>query len=716
MLRKSDLSAFFAPRAVAVYGASQAAHKVGAEVFASLVAGGFAGELIPLNPVAQTICGRPTRASLSASGEKVDLAVVAVPRERAEEAVQDALGAQARAIVVLSAGFREAGEAGIAAEERLRALCHRHGARLLGPNCLGVINTQNRMCAAFSLGCPAAGRISLVSQSGALCTAIVEEAHGRGIGFAKIVSLGNKADLTEIDVLGYLAEDEPTGAIACYLEHIDNGAAFLEVAQYVSERKPLIVFKSGTSEAGSRAAMSHTGSLAGSESTYAAAFRRAGAIRARRIEELLDIPLAMTRQPLPAGPRVAIISNAGGPGIIAADALAEQNLVVAALTGATSAALRARLPRGGAVTGAAAAAAGTRTPVDVLGDADPERYAEAVRAAVSDRDVDGVLVVLAPQAMTRPEETAARIASAACAAKPIYAAFLGGASVRRGQETLRQAGVADFCSPERAALAFSAAWQYASWRGRPPREVRRFPVNRRGAERVLRRLERAHRSLVSEPDAKRMLRCYGFSVPEGFLADSADEAVAVAETLGFPVAVKMSSPDLAHKTDVGGVRLSIATPQAVRDTYDLFALRMRAMWPEAPADTVYVERMCPPGQELVVGVVRDPRFGPVLMFGLGGIFVEALRDVTFSLGPITADEARDMIRSTRAWDRMQGARGGALANTAAVAEALQRLSQIAADFPELAEIEINPLIVGGAGQPAWVVDARMTVSRPETPP
>jgi acetyltransferase len=684
---------------VAVVGASRKPGKVGHDILANIVGGGFAGTVVPVNPAAGEILGLPCVPSLAEYDGSVDLAVVAVPAAAVPDAVRGCIRAGVRALAVISAGFRETGEEGAEREEQILRLCRAHDVRLLGPNCLGFINTGISLNASFAGGMADRGGISVFSQSGALCTAILDSAKQRRLGLAKVVSIGNKADLTEVDLLLALARDEQTRVIIGYLEDIRSGDDFIAAAEEASSAKPVIIMKSGTTSAGLRAASSHTGVLAGADIAYGAAFQRGGVIRADAYESLFDFAAAFSMQPLPGGRRVLIITNAGGPGTMAADAVEKAGLTVASLDRSTASSLRQRLPTA-AVTG---------NPVDVLGDADPDRYAAALDAAQDDEGVDAIMVILTPQAMTLPAETARAVARCIRGDKPVLAVFMGGRDVMPAREELVQAGLPDYSSPERAVAALRAMCDYAGWRKRPPRIVTRFRVNRRRVERIIARRLRAGQHRIGEVRSKAILRAYGFRIPEGALTSSAAEAVEAAERISYPVAVKIVSPDIVHKSDLGGVRLNVASREGVEDAYDLMMLRIGQRAPEARIDGIYVEKMLPRGVEVIVGMSRDPQFGPMLMFGLGGIFVEVMKDVTFHLAPVTHDEAIRMLTSTRSYEILQGARGGQAVDLDDIATGLQRISQLATDFPRITEIDINPFMVSEAGREPFVADARITV-------
>jgi len=460
------------------------------------------------------------------------------------------------------------------------------------------------------------------------------------------------------------------------------------------------MLKSGTTEVGVKAASSHTGSLAGADIAYAAAFKRAGVVRAETFEELFDFAAAFAMQPLPKGNRVAVITNAGGPGVMAADAIVKAGLKTAELETNTAAALRHRLPK----------AAGVANPIDVLGDADPSRYLSAAKAALEDESVDAVVVILTPQAMTEPAGVARAIASCSTGDKPILVSFMGGKEVMPGREELVEASLPDYPSPERAVAALRVMYEYASWKSRPPRAVARFPVNRRRAERIIARHVKSGLARVNEVQTKNILRAYDFNVPSGRFAASVEEAVEAAVKVGFPVAMKIVSPDIVHKSDLGGVKTGLGAPEAVRDAFELMFLRIPKLKPNIRLDGVYVEQMCPKGREVILGMSRDPQFGPMLMFGLGGIFVEVMKDVSFHLAPITADEALQMLKGAKSYALLEGARGEAGVDMDALAAAMQRLSQLVTDFPQITELDINPLIVGKSGEDAVAADARIVLS------
>ncbi|MFV0437618.1 MAG: acetate--CoA ligase family protein [Desulfopila sp.] len=694
------LTHLFYPQTIVLIGASRKEGKVGHDILANLVAGGYGGTIVPINPAGGEILGRTVLVSLDDFPDPVDLALIAVPRTEVIRASRDALQKGARAIAVITAGFKESGRDGALLEQELADLCRRNGARLLGPNCLGLLNTGHNLNGSFAGSMPKTGSIAVFSQSGALCTSILEMARGRNLGLSKLVSIGNKADITENDLLEYFGNDPDTDVVLGYLENIVAGDTFIRNATEAASKKPVIILKSGTTQTGRRAAASHTGVMTGADTAYAAAFKRAGVIRADTFEALFDYATALSMQPLPSGNRVLVITNAGGPGTMAADAIERAGLQVAELATNTAASLRERLP----------AVAATANPIDVLGDAPPQRYGEAVATAQADPAVDGIIIILTPQVMTDPAETARTIARTIDGTKPVLACFMGEGEAMTGCAELAGAGLPNFPSPERAVAALKAMHDYAMWRARPPRVVTHFRVNRRRVDHIITRSRANNIVTLNEVKTKKILDAYGFSIPIGRLVSSRAEAIEHARHIGFPLAMKIVSADIVHKVETGGVRLNLTSLQQVRDSYDLMMLRIGQRAPEARIDGVYLEHMGDPGKETILGMTRDPQFGPMLMFGLGGIFIEVLQDVTFHLAPITHEEAIQMLRSTRSSALLEDRRGRRGVDIDAIATGLQRISQLTTDFPQISEMEINPFIVGEFGTEPMVADGRITLA------
>ncbi len=695
-----SIETLFNPESIAVVGASRKEGKLGRTILSNIVEGGFEGRIVPVNPGTDELLGLPCYPSLSECGQDIDLVVSAVPSSGLKKLVDECPKVKAKAIIVIAAGFRESGPEGALLEQELLELCHRRDLRLLGPNCLGFINTAKNLNASFAGEMPERGGVTAFSQSGALCSVMLDMAKDRHLGIAKLISIGNKADIAGVDLLAYLAQDDETKVIVGYLEDIVTGQNFIKAAEDAASRKPVIILKSGTTEAGFKATVSHTGILASADTAYGAAFKRSGVIRADTFEALYDYAAALAMQPLPKGDNIRIITNTGGPGIMTADAVELAGMKVCAAVQANS--MNLNQPSISPV--------GSENPIEILGDVDAAHYTSAIKSAQADPAVDAILVVLAPQSVKRPAEIAKAIATSIDGVKPLLAVFMGGCASMVSHRDLTNAGLPMYKSPERAVTALKGMREYAAWKQRPPRTVTRFKVNRRRVERILSRRQRTGMLQLGEVKGKDVLGAYGFHVPTGALASSADEAKEIAERIGYPVAMKIVSPDIVHKSDLGGVFLNVANREAVEDTYDLMTLKIHKKVPDARIEGVYIEKMAAKGLEVIIGMTRDPQFGPMLMFGLGGIFVEVMKDVTFHLAPITEQEAIQMLKSTRSYAMLQGRRGQDGVDVAAIASGLQRISQLTTDFPQILELDINPFIVGDFGSEPVVADARMTLA------
>jgi acetyl coenzyme A synthetase (ADP forming)-like protein len=695
------LDMFSNPRAVAVIGASREPGKLGYGILSNIIQYGFSGDIYPINPKADEVLGLSCYPSVLDVAGPIDLAVVVVPHKFVISALQECGQKGVKGVIVISAGFREAGLEGVRREKELIAVVKKYDLRLIGPNCLGVIDTHCPLNASFAAGMPPTGEIAFMSQSGALCTAILDWALAKGIGFSRFVSLGNKADIDEIDLLEAWEADPHTRVILIYTEGLTDGQRFIEVARRVTKSTPVVAVKSGTTSAGSRAVSSHTGSLAGSEQAYRAAFSQAGVVRAESIEEMFDFSVAFSYQPLLKGDRIAIVTNAGGPGIMATDALERAGLQMASLGEETIKTLQAGLPP----------ASNIYNPIDVLGDALADRYGLALEAVLQDDDVHGVVVILTPQVMTQIEETAEAVWQiAARYDKPVVGCFMGEAKVGIGVRVLNRHRVPNYAFPERAVNALRAMAAYYRWRKAPPLQVPAFDVDKEEVRTLFDRVRADNRLTIGDAEARRVMEAYGIPVPQSRLAGTAEEAVRLAEEIGFPVVLKIASPDILHKTDIGGIKLDVRTPADVRDAFDLLTYRAQRYMPEAEIWGCQVQEMVGGGREVILGMNRDPQFGPLMMFGLGGIYVEALKDVTFRIAPFSHDEARAMLTEIRAVNLLRGVRGEPAADLEAIVDVLLRLSQLVTDFPEIVEMDINPLMVFEKGRGAISVDMRLVLS------
>jgi len=697
------LEAFFQPRSVAVIGASSNPAKLGYAVVRNLVEGGYAsrGRIYPINLSGGEILGLKAYPSVLEVPDEIDLVVVVIPYQHVPEALRTCGEKGVPAAIVISAGFREAGMEGLEREQELIAIARQYNIRIIGPNCLGVIDTFTPLNASFAAGTPPRGPMAFMSQSGALGTAVLDIALAGRLGLSKFVSLGNKADVDEIALLQAWADDPHTKVIMIYSEGMPNGQEFIRVARQVTRRKPVIAIKSGVTQSGSRAVSSHTGSLAGSEQAYHAAFRQAGILRADSMQALFDMALAIGYQPALRGDRIAIVTNAGGPGILATDALERAGLTMARFQVETIQALEKYLPD----------AASAANPVDVLGDARADRYRFALQTVLADPNVDGVLVLLTPQAMTEIETTAQVIGELADQTdKPLLACFMGEARVEQGISILNKHNVPNFPFPERAAAALRAMADYREVQQRPEPRYTSFDVDREAVKSLFAQVLAEGRVTIGDAEARQVLQAYRIKTPRSQLAETPEQAEQIAAQIGYPVVLKIASPDILHKTDVGGVKIGLENAEAVRDAFELMIYRVQRYLPEARIWGCLVQQMAPAGGvEVLIGMNRDPQFGPLVTFGLGGIYVETLKDVTFRIAPFSIQEAESMLSEIRAHALLDGVRGKPAMDKDAIVETLLRISQLVQDFPEIAELDINPLIVYPRSQGALAIDMRLVL-------
>lgn len=697
---KKGLKALFEPSSVAVIGASRRKEAVGYAILKNLVTCGLKGKVFPVNPKADEIDGLRCYPTIADVPGKIDLAVLIIQSDVVPDTLRACGEKGIPAAIIISAGFREVGSGGLKLEKQVSEIAEKYDITVLGPNCLGLINTDPKisMNASFSRTMPQPGNIGFISQSGALCAAILDFAKGENIGFSKFVSLGNKIDINELDLLLYLKDDPKTDVILMYVEDLVEGNAFVEAARDISNTKPIVAIKSGRTPQGAKAASSHTGSLMGADEVYEAIFNQAGVLRVNSLEGLFNVGIAFAYQPIPKGNRVAIVTNAGGPGIMATDACVRYGLEMAELAPATTEALKTALPT----------TANLSNPIDVIGDAQQDRYEHALNCVMKDPSVDSVMVLLTPQAMTDIEGTAQAIVRIGeKAKKTILACFMGSVDVAPGIKILEEHKIPQYKFPEEAAFALGCMVRCRQWMGRPKTEVRKFNVHTSLVEEVFARAKQKEQNLLNAYDSMQVLKAYGFPVLPFDLAKDAIDARAKAQETGFPVVLKIVSPDIVHKLDVGGVKLNLAHAGDVEAAFNEMTGSVRQQYPKAVIDGVFVQAMGLKGREVILGMNRDPHFGPVLMFGLGGTYVEVMKDVVFRLAPIRELGARKMIETIRTYAILKGVRGQNPADVNAIAECLERLSQLACDHPEIAEIDINPLVVYDEGQGARVIDARI---------
>ncbi|MCL2182379.1 MAG: acetate--CoA ligase family protein [Chitinispirillia bacterium] len=692
------------PESVAVVGASAEPGKVGYYILSNIINDGFAGPVYPINPKAPEILGKKCYKSLTEVPGPVDLAVVVVKKDLVLPILEEMGKKGTKAAIIITAGFGETGEEGRALQLKMVDVVKQYGITMLGPNCLGLLNPWHKMNASFGGAAGTPGGIALISQSGALLTAVQDIAAQGKLGWSVLASIGNKASLDEVDFLNGLKDDNNTKVIAGYLENITKGAEFIKVAEEVSQKKPIVLFKAGRTDAGAKAASSHTGSLAGADTAYAAAFDRLGIIRAESIEHVFDVAMAFSYMPLPAGRRVAVVTNAGGPGIMMSDALEMAGLKVAHFEQATTDKLLATLPPAGSA----------HNPVDVLGDATSDMYGKAMDIVIESPEVDSMIVVLTPQKMTDEDNVAKHIIELSKKTKkPIFACFMGAGSITKGVELLRDNKIPQYGVPERAAKAMLEMARYAEFRKRPARKIASFDVDKKKVADIIKSYRDRGVNEIGEIDAKEIMRAYKFNVPSGKLAKTAEEAGKFTDEIGYPVVMKISSPDILHKSDSGGVKVGLNSHDEVVKGFDDMMVVVKQRVPGAKIDGVLLEKMIgsKDDKEVIVGMNKDPQFGQMIMFGLGGIFVEVLKDVCFGLAPLTAEEALAMIQNTKSYKLLTGARGSKPNDVKAIVENLQRTSQLVTDFPEIAEIDINPLKVGVEGAGATLLDARIILTK-----
>jgi acetyltransferase len=666
------------------------------------VQSGYTGAIHFVNPRRGTLFGREMLLGIRDVPDPADLAVLVVPAASIPASLRACGERGLRAAVIASGGFREVGAEGAALEAECLRIAREYGIRLIGPNCIGLLDTHLPLDTTFlAPPAPPPGDVAFISHSGAICAAVIDWASGQGFGLSRLVSLGNQADLTETDVLAPVAEDEHTRVLTLYLEGVSDGRRFIEQASAVTRNKPVIALKVGRFPSGQRAVASHTGALAGQEAAYNAAFQRAGVIRAETNEEMFDWARALAWCPPPSGRHMAVLTNAGGPGVVAADALEQLHLPLGALQGATTDRLRALLP----------AAASLHNPVDMLASAGPHEYAECLSALLDDPGVSGVMVILPPPPMHSAESVASALVPVIQrATKPVVVALMGANLILKASDVLRASRIPDYRFPERAASALAMLVQRAEFLARPLAAPETFSGLQPDTVRTV--LAR-HRSSVGEflgqEDVASLLAAYGIHTPRIELAQSADDAVSFAAEMGFPVALKVASPDIPHKSDVGGVLLGLTDAAHVAAGFATVRDNALRAHPGARLLGVHVQRMLPAGQEVIVGAVQDAQFGALLMFGSGGTEVEGLRDVAFGLAPLPRQEAEAMLESTWAGRRLRGYRNLVPADRTAVLDVLQRLGHLVAAFPGIAEVEINPLRVLPDGQGAVAVDVRLRV-------
>jgi len=711
----NGLHAIFSPESVAIIGASNTPGKVGHDIFANILSGHYQGTLYPVNPKAKSILSVKAYHSVIDIADNVDLGIIILPPPAALAAIEEGIKKGIKGFVIVSAGFREVGKEGLEIENRIVAMCREAGVRLVGPNCLGVINPIPTVSlnASFSARMPSPGNISFISQSGALCTAVLDFAADRDIGFSKFISIGNKADVDELDLLQFFHEDPDTAVVMMYVEELRKGVEFIRTVKEItsgSRPTPVLAIKSGRTMAGAAAAASHTGALAGTEAVYDAIFKQSGLIRADSIDELFDYAnvfaykqeskMGKRARVLPKGNRVAIVTNAGGPGILATDMTVSSDLQLARFEQSTIDDLSSHLPP----------TANIHNPVDIIGDAPSERYSHALQAVIKDKGVDGALVILTPQSMTDALGTAQAIVKVARGAqKPIVCCFMGIVDVSPGVKYLQENGYPVYRFPENAAKAFGVLYRYSRWINREHLPQFEMTFDKDRATSIINNCIAQGKLQLGEMDSVELLKCYGFGLLPSKLAKTENEAAEIGEGMGYPVVMKIVSPQILHKTDAKGVMVGIKNKEEAKKAFSTIVANAKQFKPDAEITGVMVQKMAMPGEELILGLNRTS-LGPLIMFGLGGVFVEVFQDVVFRLAPIYRNETHRMVQEIKGYKLLTGFRGRPKADIEAIEKAVICLSNMVVNHPEIKEMDINPLIVHASG--ATVADCRIIIEPP----
>jgi len=694
----------FNAKSIAVIGASETKGKIGYDIMKSLL-NYYKGKIVPVNPRGGKIHGLPAYTSIKEHGP-VDLAVITIPSHIIPATVEECGETGIKNIVVISAGFKEVDEEGAKLENQMVEICKNYDIKLVGPNCLGIMNTYNDMNASFSSDIAHKGKISFMTQSGAIMAAILDYADKKNIGFSRIVSLGNKAMINENDCIKDFMEDENTEVISAYLEGIVDGRGFIEASRTASRKKPVLVIKAGRTSKGSEAVSSHTGTIAGSDSAYEAAFSQCGIIRVNSLDELMDYSSALALSPLPKGNKIAILTNAGGPAIMTTDVAIRSGLELAQLTCETRQKLKDGLPE----------TASVKNPVDVLGDASPERYAFALDTVLEDPNVDGIIYLVTPQSVTDAEGIAkVAIEHAATSEKPILCSFFGGTSFGGAEKLLAKKQVPNYLYPKRAVKSMKKLYDYSIIKDQEYPKPHEFDVDKAFVKNIIEDAkEKGIHTLGLE--SLDILKAYGIPTVGTSITKTVEETVKSAEKIGYPLVMKIVSPQISHKSDVGGIKLNLNNAEEVKAAYEDMMENIPKREPEADLEGVQLQKMLSGGKEVIIGMVQDPTFGPMLMFGLGGIYVEVLKDVKFAIAPVTKIEAEDMISGIKTHELLEGTRGDEAKDIESITDIILRISQLVTDFPEINEFEINPLMVFDEGEGALAVDMRLMLKEGEINP
>ena len=697
-----SLRNFFCPDSVAVIGAAREEEKVGHNILDNIINSGYKGKLFPVNPKADEIHGIKCYPSVLNVPGDIDLAIIVIPAQFVLQVLEECSKKNTKWSIIISAGFKETGIEGAKRERQLIEKAKDYGIRILGPNCLGIIDTECPINATFSSNMPPRGKIGFISQSGALGTSILDWAKTNKIGFSKFVSLGNKADISENDLFDDWENEKDTEVITAYLEGVKYGREFIRISSRVSKKKPIIVVKSGNTDAGARAVSSHTGTLAGSAKAYEAAFKQAGIIRANTIRDLFNYATAFSYQPLPKGKKVAIITNAGGPGIMATDECEKSDILLASLEKETIDGLKEFLPE----------AANFYNPIDILGDALADRYKKTLEVVVKDCNVDAVVVLLSPQAMTQPYRTARAIVEVmenSGKSITVLTSFMGGSEVEKAVKFLAEKNIPNFDIPEEAVDTLKVMMEHTEWKSRRSFPIEDFNVDKGRVKKIFYQCQSEGRLELGGMEAREILEAYDIRMPKAELAFDIDEAKEIAGRIGYPLVLKIVSPNILHKTDVGGVKIGIDNEKELEENYNQILFSVSKYMPDANIRGILVQEFIKDKKETIIGMSEDPQFGPMIMFGLGGIYVEALKDVSFRIAPLSRQVAREMVEEIKTIKLLKGIRGEDPSDIDSIIEIILRVSQLVTDFPEIIEMDINPLFVKKQGEGSIAGDVRIRI-------
>ena len=696
-----DLTKMFKPESVAVIGASNTPGKVGYIIVDNLINDGFEGKIYPVNPKGGEILGKRAYGNIKDIPEKVDLAIITIPSVFVNKSVEECGEAGVENMVVITAGFKEVGEEGAKLEAELTALGEKYGINIIGPNSLGITDSHTPLNASFSQMMPPTGNIAFISQSGAMMVAIIDWSVTSGIGFSKVISLGNKAGVNEIELLQYLAEDDETNVIICYLESISDDEDFIRTMRQTAVKKPIIILKSGSSSAGAEAASSHTGALAGSDLAFDTAFGQSGIMRVETMAELFDLGLAFSKAPLPEGSNVAIITNAGGGGVLTVDAMEKAGLDLVKFDEKTTARLKECIPDEGSAN----------NPIDVLGDSPVHRYQESLDIVLHDEQVDSLIIMVCPTASADPDGIAKAILDGRKdSKKPILVVNMGGPTFENANKLLRENNIPTYVFPETAVHALSAMTSYAKLEERSYDDVVENveDVDKDAVKEIFEKVIADGRDTLLGSEAYAVAEAYGISAAPIKLSTSADEAAQLAEEMEFPVVLKIASDKILHKSDIGGVKVGISNADEAKAAYDEIIANAKKAHPDIVPDGVEVQKMMDTGQEVIVGMIKDKQFGPMIAFGMGGIYVNLIEDVSFKLAKgLSSQEIEEQIEATKVSQLLKGYRGEAACDIDEVKEAIKRVARLTLDFPEIPELDINPIFVYEEGSSALDIKIKL---------